>query len=405
MANKPLSLKQAQQKMLEQARYPTELEECLLDHAMGRILAEPVISPIDVPPFDASAMDGYALNTQDVSTDEIPLPVSQTIAAGDSPSTLARQTTAKILTGAPVPRGANTVVIQEDCQHVSQGILFPNKIETGKNIRTRGCHISQGQIILNMGKRIHAADIGVLASVGKSSLNVYQKLRIGVLSTGCELASADSTLKPGQIYNSNHSMLISLLQSISVQVIDLGAIEDDFLITHQALSEAQHQCDIIISSGGVSVGDKDHVKSALENLGSINFWKINMKPGKPVAFGKLGDADFIGLPGNPVSCFVTFCLLAKPFILKRQGLINPLVTHHTAVANFTQNHPGQRTEFMRVTIHQDDQGRLIATPYPNQDSATLIAISHCDGLLEIPEGLTIEPGTALAYYPFSELIA
>ncbi len=404
MANKPLSLKQAQQKMLEQANAPTEFEECLLDHAMGRILAKPVISPIDVPPFSASAMDGYALNVQDISTGA-PLPVSQTIAAGDSPSALARQTTAKILTGAPVPQGADTVVIQEECQQVPQGILFPDKIETGKHIRSQGCHISQGQVILNMGKRIHAPDIGVLASVGTNTLEVYKKLRVGVLSTGCELAPAGHPLKPGQIYNSNHAMLISLIRGIKAQVIDLGAIEDEFLITHQALSEAQHQCDIIISSGGVSVGDKDHVKSALENLGSINFWKINMKPGKPVAFGKLGDTDFIGLPGNPVSCFVTFCLLAKPFILKRQGLINPLSTRHTALANFTQNHPGQRCEFMRVTIRQDDQGRLIATPYPNQDSATLIAISHCDGLLEIPEGLTIEPGTALTYYPFSELLA
>ena len=400
-----LSIKQAQQHMLEQARLPSQTECCQLSDALDRVLATSITSSIDVPPFNASAMDGFALNSKDAILADTTLPLSQTIAAGDTPSTLKVNTAARILTGAPLPQGADTVIIQENCIANPHEVRFLKTAKSGDNIRPQGSHIAVGQNVLDSGLRIRAVDIGLLASMGKSCLDVYPTLRIGVLSTGCELVNPGTPLQPGKIHNSNHAMLISLISQLNCRVIDLGSIEDDFLITHQALSDAQDKCDIIISSGGVSVGDKDHVKTALDNLGFIHFWKINMKPGKPVAFGKLGSTDFIGLPGNPVSCFVTFCLLARPFILKRLGIINSQIVSQTALSNFTQRTPGKRTEYKRVTTIIDKDGHYIATPYPKQDSATLMSISQCDGLLEVPGGIAIKPGVRLNYYPFSTLLS
>ena len=393
-----MSWQTAKNQMLTQADTPSKHEQIPLSQAEGRVLAHEITSTIDIPPFDTSAMDGYAVNTDDLSQAGCQLPLSQTIYAGNAPQALTSNTTARILTGAPLPRGANSVIIQEACTIQSSSIQFNTLNEPGSNIRRQGCHVQKGQKVLTKGSRLTPAELGLLASLGLSSIQVYRPLRIGILSTGDELVSPGQPLQAGQIYNSNHIMLSQLATTMHTEVVDLGCLKDEPTLMRSALEDAHTQCDIIISSGSASVGDKDYINSLLAELGEVAFWKIKIKPGKPFTFGKIGCCDFIGLPGNPVSCFVTFHLLVRPFILKRQGIkhfdLNPV----QAIADFSRRKTHKRTEFIRVSVTRNSHGQYVATPFPNQDSATLLSITQSDGLLEIPAGSQVNQGAPLPFY-------
>ena len=394
-----LNFEKAQQQLLSQAQVVTCHETVNIDQALQHILWQNIISPIDVPPFDASAMDGYALRHTNLSPG-ITLPISQTISAGDPPSSLSSGTAARIFTGAPIPQGADTVIIQENCTANEQHVTFKEIEARHSNLRKQGCHIKQAQTILKRGARLNAAALGLLASLGMEKVDVFRPLNVGVLSTGDELTNPGSKNKPGQIFNSNHTMLKALLTSMHCNVINLGTLPDDLTQIRSQLKAAQDNCDVIISSGGMSVGDKDYVHTILNELGEVSFYKLNIKPGKPVAHAKLGKTDFLGLPGNPVSCFVTFYLLAQPFILKRQGLTHFHLQPHSAIAGFSRETAQTRTEFLRVSVKIQSDGQYVATPHPKQDSATLLSIYQSDGLLQIPANTAVKPGDTFLYHAF-----
>ncbi len=363
-----------------------------LANALGRVLAEDVTSPIAVPGADDSAMDGYALRAAQAGD---PLPVSQRIPAGSVGTTLQDGTAARIFTGAAVPPGADAVVMQENCEESDGIVTITGSVRVGQNIRPRGQDIAEGAVILNSGRRLGPADIGLLASIGRGQVEVYRRLRVAVLSTGDELVEPGSgELAPGQQYNSNRYTLAGLVTAMGMEFVDGGIIPDDPQATAHALQWAADNADCVISSGGVSVGEEDHVKGQVERLGRLDLWKLAIKPGKPLAFGRIGETAFIGLPGNPTSSFVTFCLIARPFLLKLQGAAAEDLPLIRAAAAFTVARPGTRQEYMRVNLENTGAG-LAARAFPNQSSGVLSSVSASNGLAVIPPGTTVSEGDAV----------
>jgi len=383
----------------------THLES--LDNSLYQVLAEDIRSTINVPDFDNSAMDGYAIN---LKKDQINTPgilefqVTDRIPAGNIGNELKPGHAARIFTGAPVPKGANTVVMQEECEPSKD----TNSIETwrplslNENIRPLGNDIQIGDVILPAGLQLKPQDIGLAASVGVAKLNIIQKLKVGVFFTGNELVEPGNTLKNGQIFNSNRYALVPLLKQLNCEVINLGNIKDDLNSTCKALETLAIDCNLIMTTGGVSVGEEDHVKSALEKLGKLSLWRIKMKPGKPLAFGQIGKAAFIGLPGNPVSAIVTFCLFARPYIKKMQGIKNYKNQPIQVQCNFDWRRPRPRREFVRVKL---DHSTIPASAnlYPKQGSDVLSSMVWADGLVEIPENSTFSQGEVLNYYSLDQL--
>ena len=368
---------------------PQEFIELSLLESLGHVLAKDVVSPIAVPGDDNSAMDGYALRAAEAAQ---ALPVSQRIAAGAVGSALQSGTAARIFTGAAIPPGADAVVMQENCREQDQTVIVAGAVTPGQNIRPRGQDIEPGDTALVSGRRLRPQDLGLLASIGCATVSVYRPIRVAVLSTGDELVDPGSAeLQSGQIYNSNRYTLGGLLRSINVEFIDGGIIPDDPEITSRALQDAAARADCVITSGGVSVGEEDHVKNQVERLGEINLWKLAIKPGKPLAFGRIGDTPFIGLPGNPTSVFVTFCLIARPFLLKLQGVDEPEPPRLQATAAFAVNKPGGRQEYLRVTLENTQEG-LEAKRFDNQSSGVLSSVSHSNALAVIPPGTAVVQG-------------
>lgn len=358
-------------------------------HATGRVLAQDVISRVDVPPADNSAMDGYALRAAEAGS---ALPVSQRIPAGTTGTALARGTAARIFTGAAIPAGADTVVMQESCTEQDGTVTISGTVTAGDNIRPLGQDIRSGEKVLSSGRRLRPQDLGLLASVGCADVSVYRRLRVAALSTGDELVEPGVTPLPeGAIFNSNRYTLAGLLDSLGMELIDCGIIGDDPQVTAQALLDAAAGADCVISTGGVSVGEEDHVKAQVERHGRLDLWKLAIKPGKPLAFGAIGDTPFIGLPGNPTSVFVTFCLVARPFLLRMQGAADPGPPRLSARAAFTVSKPGKRQDYLRVTLESTDDG-LVATRFANQSSGVLSSVSRSDALAVIPVGVTIAEG-------------
>ncbi len=389
-------------KILGRARMPRELEVVPLAAALGRVLAEDCRSTVDVPPCDNSAMDGYALRVQDIGDE--PLPVSQRIVAGSLSEPLQVGTAARIFTGAPIPAGADTVVMQENVTVDGEAIvLATGEPRGGQNIRPRGQDIACGDTVLAAGRRLLPQDIGVLASVGQAEVTVYRPLKVAVLSTGDELVEPGQPLPAGHIYNSNRYMLTALLQALGCEVIDGGIVADDFESSCRQLQELAGRAELIVSSGGVSVGEEDHIKAAVESLGELRLWKLNIKPGKPLAFGCIGEADFFGLPGNPTSSFVTFCLLARPFILRRCGQqdVTPLTLR--GKANFDWQRAGSRQEYQRVRVTNVD-GEAVVDRYPNQSSGVLMSSSWANALLVIPPQQVFAVGDSVEVILLSELL-
>lgn len=367
--------------------------------ALGRVLAAEVVSTLDVPPADNTAMDGYALRVADAAADV--LPISQRVPAGSVPQPLQPGTAARIFTGAPIPPGADCVVMQELCEAVAGGVRIKAEPSPGQHIRRRGEDVQQGATVLAAGHKLDAAALGLAASVGAATLQVAARPRVALFSTGDELVMPGEPLKPGAIYNSNRFTLRGLLQGLGCEVIDLGIVPDSLDATRAALREAAAQADLIITSGGVSVGEEDHLRPAVQAEGRLDLWQIALKPGKPLAFGQVKNAWFIGLPGNPVSSFVTFLLLVRPVILRLQGATALTPRGFSLRADFAWPKADKRREFLRARLNERGGLDLFA----NQSSGVLTSAVWGDGLVDNPPGQTVAPGQMVHFIPFSELLS
>ena len=378
--------------------------------ADGRVLAADLLSELQVPPLDNSAMDGYAMRCADVPADGGVLAVSQRIPAGTTGTPLVAGTAARIFTGAPVPEGADAVVMQEDCDVLDDGRSRVRRAPTPRlAIRRAGEDIARGAVVLTRGTRLSPAALGLAASIGLAQLPVARKPRVALFSTGDELvmpgAVPPAQMRPGAIYNSNRYFLRSLLQRLGCEVQDLGVVPDQREATIEALRAASQHNDVILTSGGVSVGEEDHVKPAVQALGRLDLWQIAIKPGKPFAYGSLdgaqGACHFIGLPGNPVSSLVTFVVLVRPFLLKLQGAaqLQPQAMH--LPAHFSWPRADRRREFLRA--RRNAQGGLDL--FANQGSGVLTSTVWGDGLVDTPPGQTIAHGDSVRFLPFGDLFA
>ena len=383
------------------------VEQVPTAEALGRVLAVDQISSLDVPPLDNSSMDGYALRCADVPAVGARLVVAQRIPAGSVGHTLAPGTAARIFTGAPIPHGADAVVMQELCSLDGDGVLIDHLPRPGEWIRRAGEDIARGAVVLTAGQRLGPQMLGLAASVGCATLPVFRRLRVALFSTGDELVMPGEPLPPGAIYNSNRYVLRGLLEALGCQVCDLGIVPDSLEATRAALRAAAGSNDLIITSGGVSVGEEDHVKPAVQAEGQLDLWLVAMKPGKPVAFGRVNDpaggngADFIGLPGNPVSSFVTFLMLVRPFILRRMGVEDCLPHSIRLPAGFDWPRPDRRREFLRARVGEAGQVEL----FPNQGPGVLSSTVWAAGLVDNPAGHAIAQGEPVSFIPYSELLS
>jgi molybdopterin molybdotransferase len=348
--------------------------------------------------MDNSAMDGYALRTADLETAN-PLKIGQRIMAGSVGQPLEPGTAARIFTGAPMPAGADAVVMQEDCEASGDQVLVKKAPKAGDWVRYVGSDVKKGGEILPAGKRLLPQDTGLAASVGLQSLPVFRRVRLGLFFTGDELVMPGEPLPPGRIYNSNRFTLRGLAEIFGCDLRDYGIVPDSLEATRAVLRRAASECDVVVTSGGVSVGDADFVKPAVEAEGSLLMWRIAMKPGRPLAFGRIGRSFFIGLPGNPVSSFVTFLIFVRPFLLKTQGLSHTAPRLTLARADFAWEHPDSRREFLRVKWNE--QGGLDL--YPTQDSAVLTSTAWADGLVDNPARNVIAKGDLVRFLSYSEL--
>jgi molybdopterin molybdotransferase len=348
-------------------------------------------------------MDGYAVRCLDLPTVPLTLPVSQRIAAGQPGAPLAPGTAARIFTGAPIPPGADAVVMQESTAAQDGQVEIREQPTPGQWVRRAGIDIAAGACVLPAGHRLRPQDLGLLASVGARRVEVRKRVRVALLCTGDELVAPGEPLPPGRIYDSNRYMLCALVRALGCEAIDLGPVRDTLADTRAALARAAGLADVILSSGGMSVGEEDHVRAAVEAEGALDLWQVAMKPGRPLAFGHVLEVPFVGLPGNPVSSFVTFVLLAAPFLRARQGVTAPAMRMPVARpmrADFSTR-PDRRREFLRVRVNA--QGGLDA--YPNQNSAVLSSCAWGDGLVDNPAGRAIGAGDVVEYLPFAELMA
>ncbi len=394
-----LSVEAALERLLQQAEAaPIEgVEQVALADADGRVLAEALVAGLDLPPWDNSAMDGYALNLADWQGE--PLAVSQQIFAGQAPAPLQPGSCARIFTGAPLPAGADCVEMQENCEVLSDGrVRFLQPLRARQNIRPQGQETRVGERVLEACTRLTPIELGLAASLGLAELPVRRRPRVAVLSTGDELVSPGQPLGPGQIYNSNRSLLLAWLRRLGCDVLDAGILPDDLARTRAALAELG-DVDLILSTGGVSVGEADFLGQVLREGGELALWKLAIKPGKPLTCGQYQGVPVIGLPGNPASTLVTFGLLARPYLLRRLGVSEVAPLGFAVPAAFAWNKPGSRREYLRARL---EQGRAVL--YPNQSSGVLRSASWADGLVEVLEHTTLAEGDSLRFIPFSELL-
>ncbi|NBC47728.1 MAG: molybdopterin molybdenumtransferase MoeA [Gammaproteobacteria bacterium] len=402
---KALTVEQAVERLLGHAEPVAETEVLPTADCLGRVLAEPVVSGVDLPYWDNSAMDGYALRAADLAAHGGRLPVSQRIPAGQSGTPLAPGTAARIFTGAPVPEGADTVVVQEVCEPEGDAVRVTAEIKPGANIRRRGEEITAGSEVLAVGTRLGPQHLGMAAGVGAAELCVHRRLKVAIFSTGDELVMPGDPLGPGQIYNSNRFLFRTLLQGLGCEVIDLGIVADDREATVTALRNAAELADLVLASGGVSVGDEDHIRPAVQQLGTLDLWRVAMRPGKPFAFGHIGATPFIGSPGNPVSLFVTFGLFARPFIQRLQGMRDAgLPQPLPARAGFSLSKPVKRRDYQRARLSMDGDGQAVVEVFRSTSSAALSSLTWANGLAIIPEGEPIREGDRIDFIPFSELL-
>jgi molybdopterin molybdotransferase len=399
-----LSFDEALQKLLSGCQPVTETKAMPTIAAAGRVLAEAQYSTLSVPPLDNSAMDGYAVRAADITAVGTTLPVSQRIPAGTVGAHLQPGTAARIFTGAPVPAGADAVIMQERCEHAGDSVVINHVPKAGEHIRRAGEDVAPGAQILAAGARLRPQDTAFAASVGLATLPVLRRVRVAVFFTGDELRMPGEPLPPGAIYNSNRFALVALLERLGCEVRDLGLVPDQLEATRAALRVAAADNDLIITSGGVSVGEEDHIKPAVEAEGRLDMWKIGIKPGKPLAFGAVTvdgkECAFIGLPGNPVSAFVTFLTLVRPFVLRLSGVDKVLPKSYLLHADYDWVRPDVRREFLRALTNDAGGVELFAS----QGSGVLSSCVQADGLVDNPPGQAVKRGDLVRFIPFSELL-
>jgi len=400
---------EALQHLLQLLPTPRRQEVLPLLEADGRVLAAAQRANMAVPPWHNSAMDGIALSSADLERGQRLFRVSQRIVAGASAPPLMAGTAARIFTGAPLPSGADTVVIQENCRFDEDTVQVLRTAACGDNVRAAGDDLAPGQELFKAGHRLRSVDIALLAACGIAEVPVWARPRVAVLTTGDELVEPGHALQPGQIYNANRYLLAALLRATGCEPVLLDNVPDDAGCTRSAVTEAARLADCVLSSGGVSVGGEDHVRDAIEAVGELDLWRLAIKPGKPFAFGRLPAADgglnvpFFGLPGNPVSAFVTFCLLVRPALQQMAGYAgeNRPIRQLPAAFSFET---GLRQEYLRVSLRDGNQGPELA-PYPNQSSGVLSSLARCDGFAVLPPHSRIEPGRMLSFIAFNDILA
>ncbi len=388
-------------------------EEIALTRAHGRVLARDVLSGHDVPPHDNAAVDGWAVFFDDLKADEeTRLPWSERIPAGRPLGHTARRGVAlRVFTGAPMPGGEagapgpDTVLMQEDCREEDGAVIIPPGIKKGANRRDAGEDIKSGDVILSAGRRLKPQDIGLAASVGLTSLWVYKRLKVAVFSSGDEVFEPGAALPPGGIYDSNRFMVTALLEALGCQVDDLGILPDRLDAVTQALDSASNSHDALITSGGVSTGEEDHIKAAVEALGHLHFWRLAIRPGRPIALGQIGRVPFVGLPGNPVAVLVTFLRFARPLILRLSGAAELEPRHYPVRADFDYKKKKGRREWLRARIRTLDDGSVAAEKYSRGGAGILSSAVFADGLIELPEEMTrVEQGLTVDFLPFNEMM-
>lgn len=392
---------EAQRRLSEAASAPTQHENVTLAQLAGRILAQDVHATLDMPPADNSAMDGYAVRIADLRAAES-LPVSQTIYAGQAPQRLAPGTVARLFTGSLLPQGADTVIMQEDAQTQGDQVTIAGQHTMGQHVRRRGEDMKSGALLVAAGTRLDAAHVALLATQGVAQAQTFARLRVGILTTGDELVVPGQPRADHQIYNSNAPMLGALVEGMGAEVVLSLHAPDDLDSHTAAFRQLAQQCDLVLSVGGVSVGDKDMVKPALQALGAtLDMWRVRMKPGKPVALAHLDGVPVVGLPGNPVSAYAVFTLLVTPLIRRMQGRtdIFPYVSHVTL--RTPKPCQDSREEFLRVQLHLVTGSNAELTPFERQGSGVVSSLTWASGLARIPAGVTVYDGEKVAYYEFS----
>lgn len=406
---KLMRLDEALELLGERLSVVAETETLPVGDCLGRVLAEDVTCDFDVPPQDNSAVDGYAVYFDDLDLEaETRLPVSGRVTAGHPlESRAVRGTAIRIFTGALMPEGPDTVMMQEDCEIADDGatVALRPGIKRGANRRARGEDIAAGTVVLHAGQRLRAPDLGQAAATGRKSLSVRQLLRVALFSTGDELREPGEALEPGQVYDSNRFGIAGLLRGLGCKVTDLGILTDHRQVIQGALAEAAKDHDLIVTSGGVSVGEEDHVKQAVEALGALHAWRLAIKPGRPIAFGQVGRVPFVGLPGNPAAVMVTFLNIVRPLLLRLLGA-NELQPQRFAVrAAFDHKKKKDRREWVRASLRRNGGGEIEAVKFPREGAGILSSLVESDGLVELPEEMTqLEEGTMVTFLPFSEVM-
>lgn len=382
-------------------------EEAELRRCRGRVLAEDVSAAEDVPPHDNSAVDGYALRFEDLAPGaETRLRIAGRAAAGHPfDQTPGKGEAVRIFTGGPMPAGCDTVMMQEDCVAEGEYVGLRPGLKRGANLRRAGEDVRAGSIVLRNGMRLRPQDVGLAASVGRARLRVRRPLRAAVFSTGDELCEPGPPRRPGAIYDANRPVMIALLDALGCQVSDLGILEDDLEAIRSALAGAMGEHDLILTSGGMSVGEEDHVKAAVQSLGELHFWQLAIKPGRPIGLGQVGGVAFIGLPGNPVAMMVTFLRIARPMILRLAGARDEPLSFFPVRAAFEHRKKAGRREWVRARLQPGEDGVPVARKFPRDGAGILSSLVESDGLIELPEDLTrVERGDAVDFLPFGEVL-
>jgi len=390
--------------LLDQAPPPPPVQRVALDQALARVLAVDVLCPMNLPAWDNSAMDGYALRAEDLPIAGGCLALAGRIAAGDgSGEPLSAGRVVRIFTGAPLPPGADTVVPQESCRVEGERVWLPS-VNCGDHVRKEGEELRRGDRLLAAGTRLRAQELGLLAGAGIDRVEVFRPLQVGLLSSGDELREPGEPLAPGQIYNSNRHSLAALLRGWGLQVHDFGVMPDQLLASRQALRLAAAECDVLITSGGVSVGEEDHLKHAIEALGSIDLWRLAIQPGKPLAFGDVEGKPWIGLPGNPSAALITALIVVRPFLFRAQGMRDVLPTPLQVPAGFDWLKRNRRRQYLRARLVAGADGHLCVELHPQQSSAMLTAACWADGLAVVERETQVHKHDPVMYLPFASLM-
>ena len=400
-----LSIEQALDEIRARVTPIAAQEDVGLDHALGRVLARDVLAPIPLPPFANSAVDGYAVRFADLHADApTRLPVTGRIIAGATADADATSSALRIFTGAPMPKGYDTVFMQEDVKRDGDDVLLPSGLKKGANARAAGEDVAQGDVALPQGRVLRPQDIALAAALGLTHLPVRRALRVALFSTGNEVKEPGEELPEAGIYDSNRALLRAMCARLNVQITDLGILPDQRAAIAEALKGAgQH--DLILTSGGVSTGEEDHVKAAVEDVGSLTFWRLGIKPGRPVAMGLIGEAVFVGLPGNPVAVFVTFSAIVRPLLAALSGALYALPMPLPVIADFAYRKKPGRREFVRVSLERNAAGAVIAKKHPREGAGVLSSLTETDGLIVLPEECeSLSPGDNVGFVSYAALL-